>query len=335
MRFLAGGRGFAAVQSVLRRPVALLLLALAGSAFGQTWPAKPVRVVIPYPPGGGAEAAARFLANDLTQAFGQPFLIDNRPGGNTVIGAEAVAKAAPDGYTLLLTGGSTMSVQPLVFAGKLPFDPLGDFEPVTMVSHFPFFIFVPASVPANTLAELVAYVKARPGQVSYASNGSGTMAHLGMEMLKQSTGMDLLHVPYKGFGPAMPDLLSGRVTVMMADLAPVGSQVKAGALRVLAATSLQRSSFLPDVPTVAELGNPGYEIDVWFGLFAPARTPPGIIARLNAQARKYLGSAEAKEAYGKVGHEAISSTPEAVRARIAAEQKVFAKAVKDANLKPE
>ena len=299
------------------------------------WPAKPVRVVVPFPPGGGAEAAARFLANDFAQAFGQPFLIDNRPGGNTVIGAEAVAKAAPDGYTLLLTGGSTMSVQPLVFAGRLPFDPLADFAPVSMVSHFPFFIFVPASVPANTLPELVAYVKARPGQLSYASNGSGTMAHLGMEMLKQSTGMDLLHVPYKGFGLAMPDLLSGRVTVMMADLAPVGSQVKAGALRALAATSLQRSSFLPDVPTVAELGNPGYEIDVWFGLFAPARTPPGIIARLNAEARKYLDSAEAKEAYGKVGHEAISSTPEAVRARIAAEQKTFAKAVKNANLKPE
>src|SRR5271170_1743831 len=321
--------------SVNRRLAALLLLVLAGPAFGQAWPGKPVRVVIPYPPGGGAEAAARFLANDFSQAFGQPFLIDNRPGGNTVIGAEAVAKAAPDGYTLLLTGGSTMSVQPLVFAGKLPFDPLGDFAPVTMVSHFPFFVVVPATVPANTLAELIVYVKARPGQLSYASNGSGTMAHLGMEMLKQSTGMDLLHVPYKGFAPAMPDLLSGRITVMMADLAPVGSQVKAGALRVLAATSPQRSSFLPDVPTVAELGNPGYEIDVWFGLFAPARTPPEIVARLNAEARRYLGSAEAKDAYGKVGHEAISSTPEAVRARIAAEQKMFAKAVKDANLKPE
>jgi len=326
----------------LKRLIAALLLAAAGSALApsgpalaQGWPAKPVRVIIPYPPGGGAEAAARFLANDFAQAFGQPFVIDNRPGGNTVIGAEAAAKAAPDGYTLLVTGGSTMSVQPLVFAGTLPYDPLADFAPVSMVSHFPFFLVVPASVPANSLAELVAYVKARPGQLSYASNGSGTMAHLGMEMLKQSTGMDLLHVPYKGFAPAMPDLLSGRITMMMADLAPVGSQVKAGALRVLAATSSQRSSFLPEVPTVAELGNPGYEIDVWFGLFAPAKTPPEIIARLNAEARKYLGSAEAKDAYGKVGHEALYSTPEAVRARVVAEQKTFAKAVKDANVKPE
>jgi tripartite-type tricarboxylate transporter receptor subunit TctC len=321
------------------RLIALWLLAAAGGAFAQggpaAWPVKPVRVIVPFPPGGGAEAAARFLAIDFAQAFGQPFVIDNRPGGNTVIGAEAAARAAPDGYTLLVTGGSTMSVQPLVFAGKLPFDPLGDFAPVTMVSHFPFFLVVPASLPVNTLAELVAYVKARPGQLSYASNGSGTMAHLGMEMLKQATGMDLLHVPYKGFGPAMPDLLSGRITMMMADLAPVGSQVRAGALKVLAATSLRRSSFLPEVPTIAELGDPGYEIDVWFGLFAPAKTPPEIIARLNAEARRYLGSAEAKDAYGKVGHEALYSTPEAVRTRIASEQKNFAKAVRDAHLKPE
>ena len=319
----------------MKKLLLLLFLSFVSSAFAQAWPSKPVRVIIPYPPGGGAEAAARFLANHFTQAFGQPFLIDNRPGGNTVIGAEAAAKAAPDGYTLFVTGGSTMSVQPLVFAGKLPFDPLGDFAPVTMVSHFPFFLVVPTSLQVNTLAELVAHVKARPGQVSYASNGSGTMAHLGMEMLKQATGMDLLHVPYKGFAPALPDLLSGRISVMMADLAPVGQQVRAGSLKVLAATSLQRSGFLPEVPTVAELGNPGYEIDVWFGLFAPAKTAPDIVARLNAESRKFLASAGAKEAFGKVGHETLYSTPEAVRARIVAEQKALAKPVKDAGVKAE
>ena len=319
--------------------VLLFLLAAAGSVYAQAgpavWPSRPVRVIIPYPPGGGAEAAARFLASHFTQAFGQSFVIDNRPGGNTVIGAEAAAKAPADGYTLFFTGGSTMALQPLVFAGKLPFDPLADFAPVSMVSHFPFFVLVPASLQVNTLAEFVAYVKARPGQVSYASNGSGLISHLGMEMLKQATGMDLLHVPYKGFAPALPDLLSGRVAVMMADLAPVGQQLRAGALRALAATSAQRSGFLPEVPTVAELGNPGYEIDVWFGLFAPAKTPSDIVAKLNAEAVKYLSSTAAKEAYGKVGHEPINSNPEAVRNRIIAEQKAFAKAVKDANLKPE
>jgi tripartite-type tricarboxylate transporter receptor subunit TctC len=324
-----------AKEEFMTRFLLALALAAAMPAFGQAWPAKPVRVIIPYPPGGGAEASARFLANQFAQAFGQPFLIDNRPGGNTVIGAEAAAKAAPDGYTLFFTGGSTMSLQPLVFTGKLPYDPLGDFAPVTMVSHFPFFLFVPASLPVQSLAELVAYVKARPGQVSYASNGSGLISHLGMEMLKQATGMDLLHVPYKGFAPALPDLLSGRVGAMMADLAPVGQQLRAGSLRALAATSAQRSGFLPEVPTVAELGVPGYEIDVWFGLFAPARTPAEIVARLNAEAVKYLSSPEAKEAYGKVGHETLHSNPDAVRNRIIAEQKAFAKAVKDAKLKPE
>ena len=326
----------------MRKLLALLLLALAGSAFApagpalaQGWPAKPVRVIIPYPPGGGAEAAARFLANHFTQAFGQSFVIDNRPGGNTVIGAEAAAKAAPDGYTLFITGGSTMSVQPFVFAGRLPYDPLADFAPVSMVSRFPFFLVTPSSLPAKSLAELVALVKAKPGQLSYASNGSGSIAHLGMEMLKLSTGMDLLHVPYKGFAPALPDLLSGRITVMMADLAPIGAQVRAGNLRVLGVTSRERSGHMPEVPTIAELGNPGYEIDVWFALYAPAKTPLDIVARLNAEARRYLGSAEAKEAYGKVGHEPAPSTDEAVRTRIVAEQKAFAKAVKDAGLKPE
>jgi tripartite-type tricarboxylate transporter receptor subunit TctC len=319
----------------MRKLLAVLLLSIAGPAFAQAWPVKPVRIIVPFPPGGGAEAAARFLANHFTQAIGQSFVIDNRPGGNTVIGTEAVAKAPADGYTLLVTGGSTMSVQPLVFAGRLPYEPLGDFAPITMVSHFPFFLVVPSSMQVNTLAELVAYVKARPGAVSYASNGSGTMAHLGMEMLKNATGMDLLHVPYKGFGPALPDLLSGRVGVMMADLAPVGQQIRAGSLKALAATSAQRSAFMPEVPTVAELGNPGYEIDVWFGLFAPAKTPPDIVARLNAEARKYLESPEAKEAYGKVGHEPVYSSPDAVRARIALEQKAFAAAVKNAGLKAE
>ena len=319
----------------MRKLIPVLLLAAAGAAFGQAWPAKTVRVIIPYPPGGGAEAAARFLASHFTQAFGQSFVIDNRPGGNTVIGAEAAAKSAPDGYTLFITGGSTMSVQPFVFAGKLPYDPLGDFAPVGAVSHFPFFLVVPSSLPANSLAELVALVKAKPGQLSYASNGSGSIAHLGMEMLKLATGMDLLHVPYKGFAPALPDLLSGRVTVMMADLAPIGAQLKAGGLRVLGATSRERSGFMPEVPTIAELGNPGYEIDVWFALYAPAKTPGDIVARLSAEARRYLTSAEAKEAYGKVGHETAPWSGEAVRARIVAEQKAFAKAVKDANLKPE
>jgi tripartite-type tricarboxylate transporter receptor subunit TctC len=306
-----------------------------GAALAQPYPAKPVRIIIPFAPGGGAEGAARLVANHLTSALGQSFVVAPRPGGNTLIGAEAAAKSPPDGYTLFITGNSTMAIQPFVFAGKLPYDPLGDFAPISMISRFPFYIFVPASSPAANFGELVALSKSKPGSFSYASNGSGTIGHLGMEMLKISSGLDALHVPYKGFGPAMPDLLSGRVSMMMADIAPVGEQLRAGKLRTLAVTSTQRSVFLPDVPTVAELGAPGYEIEVWFGLYAPAKTPPEILARLGESVTKYLATPEAKEAFGKLGHDAAPSTPAQVRERIVAEQARFSVAVKAAKLKTE
>jgi len=248
-------------------------------------------------------------------------------------GAEAAAKAVPDGYTLFFTGGSTMALQPLVFAGKLPFDPLADFAPVSMVSHFPFFVLVPASLQVNTLAEFVAYVKARPGQVSYASNGSGLISHLGMEMLKQATGMDLLHVPYKGFAPALPDLLSGRVAVMMADLAPVGQQLRAGSLRALAATSAQRSGFLPEVPTVAELGNPGYEIGVWFGLFAPARVPARIVEKLQVEANRAIHAPEIERRLQAEGADVIGNPSKEFDAQVKAEYEKWRSLVQKAGLK--
>ena len=307
------------------------------SAFAQAqgYPSKPVRVIIPYATGGGSDAAARLVTNHLAQALGQAFVIDARPGGNTVIGTEAVARAQPDGYTLLFTGGSTMSIQPFMFAGKPPFDALGDFAPISMVSRFPFFLVVPASLPANSLQELVALAKAVPGQLSYASNGSGSIGHLAMEMIKQATGIDLIHVPYKGFAPAMPDLISGRTTMILADVAPIAQHVRAGNLKVLGTTSAQRSSYWPQVPTIAEQGVPGFDIEIWFGLYAPAKTPEDIILKLNAEIRKYLSSPEAKEAFARIGMDPAPSTPEQLRARIIAKQKVFGKAVKDANLKVE
>jgi len=298
----------------------------------QTYPQKTVRVVIPYPPGGGAEAAARLLSIHLTQQLAQPFVIDPKPGGNTLIGTEAVAKAPADGYTLLFTGGSTMSVQPFVFPGKLPYDPLGDFAPVSMVSRFPFFLVVPASLQVKTLGELVAAAKARPGQLAYASNGTGTLAHLGTEMLLRGTGMELLHVPYKGFAPALPDLLSGRVSAMMADWVVVAPHIKEGKLRALAVTSRERWNSAPEVPTVAELGLPGYAVDVWFALYAPKGTPPEIVSRLNAELRKYLASPEAKAAYDKLGHEAYGSPAEEVNALVRAEQEKYSRVVREAKV---
>ena len=273
------------------------MVLFAGFAAAQAYPAKQVRVIIPYAVGGGADAAARLVADHLGRTLGQAFVVDPRPGGNTVIGAEAAAKAPADGYTLFLTGASTMSIQPFVFQGKLPYDPLGDFAPVSMISRFPFFLVVPSTLGVNTFADFVAYVKARPGQLSYASNGSGSLGHLGTEMLRQALNLDLAHVPYKGFGPILPDLLAGRVAAVMMDLAPLGSNARSGSVKFLAATSSGRSSFMPEVPTVAELAIPGYEIDVWFALYAPAKTPVAIINLLNAEMRKYLGSPEAKEAF--------------------------------------
>jgi tripartite-type tricarboxylate transporter receptor subunit TctC len=298
----------------------------------QTYPAKTVRVVIPYPPGGGAEAAARLLTIHLTQQLGQSFVIDPKPGGNTLIGTEAVAKAPADGYTLLFTGGSTMSVQPFVFPGKLPYDPLGDFAPISMVSRFPFFLVVPASLQVMSLSELVALAKSRPGQLAYASNGTGALAHLGTEMLLRGTGMELLHVPYKGFAPALPDLLSGRVSVMMADWVVVAPHIKEGKLRALAVTSRERWNSAPEVPTVAELGLPGYAVDVWFALYAPKGTPPEIVSRLNAELRKYLASPEAKAAYDKLGHEAYGSPAEEVNALVRAEQEKYSRVVREAKV---
>jgi tripartite-type tricarboxylate transporter receptor subunit TctC len=315
------------------RAVAFVLLSIwAQLCLAQAYPSKPVRVVIPYPPGGGAEAAARLLSVHLTQALGQSFVIDPKPGGNTLIGTEMVAKAPADGYTLLFTGGSTMSVQPFVFAGKLPYDPLNDFAPVSMVSRFPFFVVVPASLTAKSLAEFVALAKAKPGQVAYASNGTGALAHLGTEMLSRGTGIDMLHVPYKGFGPALPDLLSGRVSLMMADWVVVAPHIKEGKLRALAVTSRERWRSVPDVPTVAELAIPGYAVDVWFALYAPKGTPAEIVTRLNAETRKYLASPEAKAAYDKLGHEAYGSPGEEVTALVRAEHEKYSVAVRQAKI---
>jgi tripartite-type tricarboxylate transporter receptor subunit TctC len=315
------------------RILLVALLALCAPLAGaQTYPSKPVRVVIPYPPGGGAEAAARLLSVYLTQALGQSFVIDPKPGGNTLIGTEMVAKAPGDGYTLLFTGGSTMSVQPFVFAGKLPYDPLNDFAPVSMVSRFPFFVVVPESLGAKSLAEFVALAKAKPGQVAYASNGTGALAHLGTEMLSRGTGIEMLHVPYKGFAPALPDLLSGRVSLMMADWVVVAPHIKEGKLRALAVTSRGRWNSAPEVPTVAELSIPGFAVDVWFALYAPKGTPADIVARLGDESRKYLASPDAKAAFDKLGHEAYGSPGEEVMALVRAEHQKYSVAVREAKI---
>jgi tripartite-type tricarboxylate transporter receptor subunit TctC len=304
--------------------------ALAGHA-QDNYPHKPVRIIIPYAAGGGVDAAARLVAQSLGTAMGQSFIVEAKPGGSTVIGAEMVARAAPDGYTLLLTGGSTMTLLPLTQA-KLPFDPINDFAPIGMVSRLPFFLTVSSTQPYKTAQELFSDPKVRDGSLAYASNGVGSMAHVGTEMLVQSAGAKMIHVPYNGFTPAISDLVTGRAIMVMADLAPLNAQIKDGKLRPLAVASEKRSPFLPNVPTLAEAGYPGTEYEVWLALYAPAKTPRAVLDRLSSELNKSLVNPATREAFAKLGHDSEYVAPDAIRKRIRAEQKSFAPAVRAAGL---
>jgi len=312
--------------------VAASMLATPCRAQDASYPNKPVRIVIPYAAGGGADGAARLIAGALSKALGQSFIVDARPGGNTTIAAVAVARAAADGYTLLMTGGSTMSALPLV-SEKLPFDPIADFAPVGMVSRFPYIVAVASDFGADTLAGVLARARAKPGAVAYASNGNGGMVHLGMELLAHEAGVSLLHVPYKGFSPALTDVITGRTPLMMADWGPIAGAVQAGKLKPLAVTSARRFSQLPDVPSLAELGFPAIDLVIWFGLYAPTGTPPAVIAKLNEAMSQWQRSEEARTAYARIGHEPAAATPAEVKARIATEHAVFAALVKRVNIK--
>ena len=298
----------------------------------QDWPVKPLRIVVPYPAGGGVDAAARLVAQHLSSVLGQSVVVDPKPGGGTVIGAEMVSRAAPDGYTFLLTGGSTMSLLPHTHPGKLPFDPLQDFAPVSMVSRLPFFLITSPANNYSTLKDLVADAKSKPGRLPYASNGVGSMGHVGTAMLTQSAGVDMIHVPYQGFPPAISDLVTGRVVMVMADLAPVKGQIQAGTLKALAVASHQRSRFMPDVPTLAEAGYPGNEFEIWLALYAPAKTPNAIVTRISQELKKFLDMPSTREAFSKLGHESDSAGPEVVRQRNDSELKSMLLVVKSAGL---
>ena len=320
---------------LLATATAVTVAATATAQAQSPWPNRPVRVIIPFPPGAGAENAARLVSNHWSKVFGQGLVIEAKPGGNTMIGAEAAAKSAPDGYTLFLCAASTMVVTPALLGPRAPINAQRDFVPVGLVSRLPFFVVVPSGVPVNSIQELIALARSKPGAVTYASNGNGTAGHLGWEILKRQLGVEITHIPYKGYAQALPDLLGGRVTTMMADLVVVGPTIKDGRLRALAATSLERSKFMPQLPTMVELGFPGYEVTVWFGVFAPAGTPADIVTKLNGEMRKYLSTAEAREGYEKLGHEAAPSSLEELRAQMATDAEKYGKLIREANLKLE
>ena len=287
------------------------VLLVAETVMAQTYPTRPIRLVVPYPPGGPTDFVGRTVAQKLSQQLGQQVVVDNRPGAGTIIGSDVVARAAPDGYSLLFgTGGGTFLTPLLV--PKVPFDPHRDFAPVAMLVVSPQVLVVHPSVPATTVSELVALAKAKPGALNFASVGTGTSPHLGGELFQSLTGTKIVHVPYKGTAPAMTDLIAGQVQMMFTSMPTVLAHVKAGKLRLLATGGTKRSAVIPDTPTIGETVR-GFELVTWYGIFAPARTPDAIVRRLNAEIAKVLADPESRDRMSAQGLEPTLMTPEALR----------------------
>jgi tripartite-type tricarboxylate transporter receptor subunit TctC len=313
----------------------MLALAVAPIAGAQpAYPSHPVRIVVPFPAGGTTDILARAVAQRFSEAFGQPFVVDNRPGAGGNIGAELVAKSAPDGYTLVMGTVGTHAINPSLYA-RMPYDHVKDFAPVFLVAGVPNVLEVNPGLPVHTVAELVAYAKANPGKLNFASSGSGTSIHLSGELFKTMAGVSMLHVPYKGSAPALQDLLGGQVQLMFDNLPSSMALIKSGKLRPIAVTSANRSAAMPELPTIAESGYPGFEASSWFGLLAPAGTPPAVIAKLNTEGNKWLATPEAKDKLLAQGAIAAGGSPEDFAHHITAETAKWAKVVKESGAKVE
>jgi tripartite-type tricarboxylate transporter receptor subunit TctC len=306
------------------------LLAFAPGANAQGYPAKPIRLIVPFSPGGPTDILARFVGQKLTEAFGQQVLVENRPGAGTVIGTELVAKAAPDGYTLLMASTSTATIPSLL--SKLPYDTLRDFTPVILLVASPNVLVVHPSLPAKSVRELIAIARSRPGQVVYGSGGNGTSAHLGAEILRLMAGVSMVHVPYKGAGPLTVGLISGEVSWMFGTIAPTLPHIQSGRLRPIAVSSARRASVLPEVPPVADT-LPGFEASPWTGVSAPAATPKEVIARLNQEIAKALTTPETRERMAREGTDVVAGTPEQFDAFFRAQIEKWAKVIKAAGIK--
>jgi tripartite-type tricarboxylate transporter receptor subunit TctC len=319
------------IRTLLRFFIAALV-AVAACASAQNYPNKPIRLVVPFPAAGTTDILAREVGQRLTVVLGQPVVIDNRPGAAGNIGSDIVAKSAADGYTLLMCTVSSHAINPGLYS-KLPYDHIKDFAPVALVARVPNVLEVTPSLPVNTVADLIKLAKEKPGQINFASSGSGTSIHLSGELFKTMAGVDMVHVPYKGSAPALVDLVGGQVQVMFDNLPSSLQQIKAGKLRAVAVTSAQRAPALPDVPTIAESGLPGFEATSWFGVLAPAGTPPEIVKRLNVEIDKWLQTPEAKEKLLAQGAAAAGGSPEDFAAYIRSETDKWAKVIKASGAK--
>lgn len=300
----------------------------------QAYPAKPIRLIVPFPPGGGTDLVARAIAPKLMETGGIQLIVDNRPGGGTVVGAELAAHAAPDGYTIFLGTNTSHAINPNLLP-KLPYDALKDFAPITRIALIPYILVVHPSLPARSVKELVALAKARPGQLNFASSGSGTPGHLAGIMLNEAAGINMVHIPYKGAAPATTATISGETQLVFGSLTSTLSSVKNGRLRALAMSSAKRSPVLPEMATVAESGYPGFEAITWYGLFAPAGTPPAIIARLNAEFLKVLNAGDFRAWLMDQGADAAPGAPDEFAAFVKAEIARYAPLVRKSGMRPD
>ena len=323
-----------ALARIVRVTVATLALVAAAQAAAQAWPTKPIRLVVPFPPGGAVDFYARVVQQPLSEVLGQTVVIDNKAGASGMVGAEAVAKAPPDGYTLLLGNIASLAINVGIYP-KMPYDPLKDFTPIVRTVDVNYVLVVHPSVPVKSVPELIAYAKANPGKLSYGSAGSGSLPHLGTELFKAQTGTDMVHVPYKGGGPMVTDLLGGSVQVVIGDQANLMPHVQSGKLRALAVATPKRSPNAPDLPTIAETGLAGYDATAWQGLVGPAGMPPDVVRRLNEAFNKVMAMPAVREKLVGGGLEPVGGTPEQFGRFIGSEIAKWTKIAKDVGAKAE
>jgi tripartite-type tricarboxylate transporter receptor subunit TctC len=325
LALVEGGRNVGLLR--LRRSAVLASLLFAATAAAQDYPSRAIRVIVPFSPGGAVDGPMRLIAQVLTNRLGQSVVVENKPGAGATIGTDVVAKAPPDGYTLLLAS-QTNAISATLYA-KLPFEPIDDFTPIALIGREPGVVVVNPAVPATTLAQFISYAKGRPGKVDYASSGNGSGQHLFAALLASKTGMKLNHVPYRGSGQATTDLLAGVVSMAIPGTAGMVGHIKAGKLRALAVTGAHRSPLLPDVPTVMESGVPNYEAYVWMGLLAPKGTPPPIVERLNREVLAVLREDDVKRYMAGAGIEIVGSTPAEFGTFFRAEKELWANVIRE------
>ncbi len=325
------------VSAIARTYLWLAVVVMAAgpmSAAAQpAYPSRPIRFIVPYPPGSGTDIVARLLGQKMSESWGQPVVVDNRPSAGAIVGIDAIAKAAPDGYTFGIADTGPLALNPALYP-KLPYDPVRDLAPVALIANLPFILVVNPSLPVSNVAELLALAKSRAGQINYASIGNGSAVHLATELLKSMAGIDMLHIPYKGSAGALQGVLSGDASLMFVNLLSSRELVKAGKLRALATASGKRLAAEPSLPTVAEAGVPGYEFQAWFGIVAPAGTPRPIVDKLNEEFRRLLSLPEVRERLTtQGGFELTSGTPEAFSALIRKEIDTWGKLVRQTGAK--